>query len=374
MHMNKENLKKIRGLIGFTIFLLVLLWNYRIVYEGLKIIVRIISPFVLGLGIAFVLNIPVRFFENKIFASFRKTKRQISLVVTLVLTFVGVFGILFCIIPEFASSLNNIGNNMDLFLPKFKKILIKITSSEPKLAIWISNIDMSWENISTYLLSFMKRGIRRYGFRMETVRTIVSEIAKYTVAFTFACYVILQKECLGRQTKKMMYAFMPRDWVEIWLAFLGLANEIFARFLSGQCLEAVLLGGLFLILMLFLQIPYAFLIAIVIAVTSLVPVFGAFMGCGIALLLIFPISPIKTIIFFALFLFIQQIEGDYIYPHVVGRSVGLPAIWVLVSVSLGAGFFGVMGMLLFIPLFSVFYSMLKGIVHRRLDVRNITVR
>lgn len=373
MHMNRDNLKKIRGLIGFTIFLLVLLWNYRIVYEGLKIMARIVSPFVLGLGIAFVLNLPVRFFENKIFASFEKMKRQLSLIVTLILTFVLIFGILFYIIPEFARSFTNIGDNMDLFLPRLKKFLLKIASGEPKLVIWISKIDMSWDNISSHLLTFMKRGIRRYGLRMETVRTIVSVAANYTIAFTFACYVVLQKERLGRQVKKVMYAFLPRDWTEIWLAFLALSNEIFAKFLSGQCLEAVLLGGLFLIMLLILRIPYAFLIAVVIAVTSLVPVFGAFMGCGIALLLIFPVSPVKTVVFLVLFLVLQQIEGDYIYPHVVGRSVGLPAIWVLVSVSIGAGCFGVIGMLLFIPIFSVLYSMLKGIVHRRLHERNISV-
>lgn len=373
MHMNRENLKKIRGLIGFTIFLLVLLWNYRIVYDGLKITAKIVSPFILGLGIAFVLNLPVQFFEEKIFVSFDKTKRQFSLAITLILTFVLIFGILFYIIPQFARSFTNMENNMDLFLPKLKNFLIEITRDEPRLTTWISGIDMSWDSISAYLLRFMKHGIRKYGLRMETVRSIVSMLTNYTIAFTFACYVVLQKERLGRQVRKMMYAFMPRDWSEILLAFFQLANDIFAKFLSGQCLEAVLLGLIFLITMLLFRIPYAFLIAVVIAVTSLVPVFGAFMGCGVALLLIFPVSPVKSLVFLVLFLVLQQIEGDYIYPYVVGRSVGLPGIWVLVSVSVGAGFFGVIGMLLFIPLFSVFYSMLKGIVHRRLHARNISV-
>ena len=170
-----------------------------------------------------------------------------------------------------------------------------------------------------------------------------------------------------------MRAFMPEDWKNIFLALGEVVNKSFTNFFTGQCLEAVILGAMFLVVMTILRLPYALLISILIAFTALIPMFGAFIGCGVGALLIFMISPIKALIFIVVFLVLQQIEGNFIYPHVVGNSVGLPSIWVLVAVSMGASLMGVVGMLIFIPIVSVVYTLLRGIVNRRLKEKNIKI-
>ena len=162
---------------------------------------------------------------------------------------------------------------------------------------------------------------------------------------------------------------MPEDWKNIFLALGTVIHKSFTSFFTGQCLEAVILGLMFLIVMTILGMPYALLVSVLIAFTALIPIFGAFIGCVVGALLIFMVDPVKAFIFIIMFLVLQQIEGNFIYPHVVGNSVGLPSIWVLVAVTVGANLMGVVGMLIFIPLTSVVYTMLRGIVNRRLGLK-----
>ena len=166
---------------------------------------------------------------------------------------------------------------------------------------------------------------------------------------------------------------MPRDWTEIFIALGSVTHKTFSNFLTGQCLEAVILGCMFLVVMTIFRLPYALLISVLIAFMALIPIFGAFVGCAVGALLIFMVEPMKAVFFVVMFLVLQQIEGNFIYPHVVGNSVGLPSIWVLVAVSVGASLMGVVGMLIFIPIVSVVYTMLRGIVNRRLKEKKIEV-
>ena len=191
----------------------------------------------------------------------------------------------------------------------------------------------------------------------------------FFIALVFACYVLLQKEKLSVQVKKLMTAFMPEDWKNIVLAFASVTHKTFSNFLAGQCLEAVILGIMFFIVMTIMGMPYALLISVLIAFTALIPMVGAFIGCGVGVFLIFMVNPTKALIFVIVFLVLQQIEGNFIYPYVVGNSVGLPSIWVLVAVSVGGSLMGLVGMLIFIPLVSVIYTLLKGIVNRRLGLK-----
>lgn len=373
MQWNRETLKQIRGLIIFTLFLLVLLWNYRLLYQGIFILWEIISPFMWGICIAFVIDLPTKFFETHLFCRFKKRARVAGLVITLLLGFLLIFAVLFYMVPQLGKTIAHLGENMDIFLPKLQRRFVEIVEGEPRVASWIAGLNLEWHKISEYLVRFIRNGSSSYELGMKTVMSMVQWITKGTIGFAFACYVVLEKERLFIQGKKVLYAFFPEDWVNILLALLAVVQDSFSKFLTGQCLEGILLGGIFLILLLVFQIPYALLLSFVIAVTSIIPIFGAFMGCGIGLLLIFTESPGKTLLFLILFLVVQQLEGDILYPRVVGRSVGLPAIWVLFSVSVGAGLFGIVGMLLFIPLFSVFYSLLKGVVHRRLRRRGVEI-
>ena len=202
-------------------------------------------------------------------------------------------------------------------------------------------------------------------------KTVINSLMNFFVGFVFACYILLQKEKLSVQVKKVLYAFLPRHAVEKTLQVAALSYKTFSNFVTGQCLEAVILGTMFFVSMSVLRFPYALLVGVLIAFTALIPIFGAFIGCVLGTFLILVSNPVQAIGFVILFFVLQQVEGNLIYPHVVGGSVGLPSIWVLVAVTVGGSLMGVVGMLIFIPLSSVLYALFKGWVHKRLEDRGI---
>ena len=191
---------------------------------------------------------------------------------------------------------------------------------------------------------------------MSAVGIIASGLATFFISFSFACYILFQKEKLHLQVRKVLFAFIPIQKADAFLKICSLTYRTFAHFLAGQCLEAVILGTMFVIL---------------IAFTALVPVFGAFIGCAVGSILIFMINPEQAVLFIVVFLVLQQIEGNLIYPHVVGSSVGLPSIWVLAAVTIGGNLMGIIGMLIFIPIVSVFYTVFREFVYIRLKRQHI---
>ena len=205
-------------------------------------------------------------------------------------------------------------------------------------------------------LSIGTKGIINGG--IGAISGFFSGVTNFFIGFVFSVYVLFQKERLTAQCKKLMYV-------------LRLTNTTFSNFLSGQCLEACILGTMFVITLSILRMPYALLIGIIIAVTALIPIVGAFIGCIVGVILIMMTSPLKALIFVGVFLILQQIEGNLIYPHVVGSSVGLPGIWVLVAVTIGGNLFGIMGMLTFIPISSVCYALLRTYVNRKVEEKEI---
>lgn len=378
MDLDKKTIKKIRGLILFTIFVLVALWNYELVIDGIQFVWGVISPFVLGGVIAFIVNIPMRFFEEKLFdkAKARRKKwadklaRPLSLILAL-LVIIGIIAtVVLIVIPELGNTILNLGKTVQDFIPKAQEWAIQMFEDNQEIAKWIADIDFKWDELLSQGLDFLRNGASSVlGSTFEAAMNIISGVATFFIAVVFACYVLVQKERLGEQVKKLMRAFMPEDWNNILLALGSVVNKSFTNFFTGQCLEAVILGLMFLLAMVILRLPYALLISVLIAFTALIPIFGAFIGCGVGALLIFMISPTKAMIFIIVFLVLQQIEGNFIYPHVVGNSVGLPSIWVLVAVSVGGSLMGLAGMLIFIPITAVVYTMLRGIVNRRLGLK-----
>lgn len=378
MDFNKDNIKKIRGLILFTIFILVLLWNYELVFKGLQLVGKVILPFALGGAIAFLINIPMSFFERKIFGKAKEKKkkwaeklaRPLSLVLTLIVILGIIALVLLILIPELGKTILNLGKTIQNFIPEVQAWAIKMFHENPEIVKWVSNIEFKWDEILKNSVTFLTNGA---GSMLDTTYkaavSVISGISTFVIAFVFSCYVVLQKEKLAVHVKKLLCAFMPEDWRNILLALGSAFNKSFTHFFTGQCLEAVLLGLMFLVTMSIFRLPYALLISVLIAFTALIPIFGAFIGCGVGALLIFMISPTKALIFIIIFLILQQIEGNFIYPHVVGNSVGLPSIWVLVAVTVGANLMGIVGMLIFIPLTSVVYTLLRGIVNRRLGLK-----
>lgn len=378
MKLDKDNIKKIRGLILFTIFVLVVLWNYPVVFLALKFIWNVLFPFVLGGCIAFILNVPMNFFERILFNKAKKKgskwalrlARPLSFLTTLIVVIGVVAIVIFGVVPELGRTIMNLGKTLQEFVPKVQAWAISTFKENEEIVDWIRGIEFDWENMTKNAINFVSQGAGNIlDTTYEAAKSIVNGVTTFFIAFVFSCYILLQKEKLSVQVKKLMHAFMPEDWRNILLALSGVVSKSFTNFLTGQCLEAIILGLMFLVVLLIFGIPYALLISVVIAFTALIPIFGAFIGCGVGALLIFMTDPVKALIFVIIFLILQQIEGNFIYPHVVGSSVGLPSIWVLVAVTLGADLMGIAGMLIAIPLTSVVYTMLRGIVNRRLGLK-----
>lgn len=382
MDLNKENIKKIRGLLFFTALIFVAMWNYKLIFSGIKFLGHVIFPFALGGAIAFILNVPMHFVEEKLFKkiglSDKKVGKKISRPLAFILTVLFVVGLIaivvFVVVPELGNTIVNIGKTLQEFVPQVQEWAIQFFGDNPELVAQIQSLEFEWDQILGDVVNFLKNGAGSViGTTFEAAKSIVSAVSTFFIAFVFSCYILLQKEKLNIQVRKLMYAFLPRDWTEIFIALGSVTYKTFSSFLTGQCLEAVILGCMFFLTMTILRMPYALLIAVLIAFTALIPIFGAFIGCAVGTLLIFMVNPLQAVAFVVMFLVLQQIEGNFIYPHVVGNSVGLPSMWVLVAVSVGASLMGVVGMLVFIPIVSVIYTLLRGIVNRRLKERKIEV-
>ena len=201
---------------------------------------------------------------------------------------------------------------------------------------------------------------------------IIGALVSFFIGFVFAVYILMAKEKLAGQGRQILYAFLKEQTADKVLYVLGLSSKTFSKFISGQCLEACILGLMFFVTMTIFGLPYAMLISVLIAFTALIPMVGAFIGCAIGVLLILMVSPLKALIFLAMFLVLQQIEGNLIYPHVVGGSIGLPSIWVLVAITVGGNLMGVAGMIIFIPICSVLYALFRLYVKNRLAENNVS--
>lgn len=380
MDLNKENIKKIRGIIIFTALLIVCLWKYDVVFEFFRFIFGVTFPFILGGAFAFVLNVPMNFFQRHLFPEERiektrwlkKAARPFSLILVLILVIGVVSVVMFILIPQLGATFGSLGSSIQNFVPKVQKWAENVFEGNEQIRSWIGNLNFDWNRIMEVGVDFFRHGAGNMLDSTITVaRSIISGLTTFFIAFVFACYILLQKEKLNIQVKKVMFAFIPRGKAEAALEVFSLTYNTFSSFLTGQCVEAVILGSMFVVSMSVLKIPYALLIGIVIAFTALIPIFGAFIGCAIGAFLIFMVNRVKALIFVILFLILQQIEGNLIYPHVVGNSVGLPSIWVLAAVSIGGSLMGIVGMLIFIPIVSVLYALFREIVYLKLKQQQI---
>lgn len=380
MELNKETIRKIRELIVFTAIVIVCLWKYENVFDVLSFVFHVIFPFILGGAIAFVLNVPMNFVERHLFPPEKMEKskvgKKLARPVSMIIVLVCVVGILalvmFGLIPQLANTFANLGQSIQEFVPKVQGWAEDIFHGNKEVMMWIDSLEFNWDKLMDTVIDFFKNGAGSVlDSTLTAARNIVSGISTFFIAFVFAIYILLQKEKLQVQAKKVLFAFVRKGRAEAALEVLSLTYSTFSSFLTGQCVEAIILGAMFVVTMAILGLPYALLIGILIAFTALIPIFGAFIGCAVGAFLIFMVDPMKALMFVVLFLVLQQIEGNFIYPHVVGNSVGLPSIWVLAAVSIGGSLMGVVGMLIFIPIVSVAYALFREVIYLKLKKRGI---
>ena len=380
MELSRETVKRIKGLIVFAALVVACLWKYDVVVSVLAFIFHVIFPFVLGGAIAFILNVPMNFIQRHLFAPERverhKIQKKIARPVSMLIVIFGVFGIvalvMFVLIPQLGDTFSNLGSSIQAFIPKVQEWAEKLFHDNKEIMTWVNSLKFDWNKIMGAGIDFFKNGAGSVlDSTITAAKSIVSGITTFFIAFVFAVYILLQKEKLGIQAKKVLFAFVRKGRAEAAMEVLSLTYNTFSSFLTGQCLEAIILGSIFVVTMTLFKLPYALLVGIVIAFTALIPIFGAFIGCAVGAFLIFMVDPFKALIFVILFLILQQIEGNLIYPHVVGNSVGLPSIWVLAAVSIGGSLMGIVGMLIFIPIISVVYALFREIVYLKLRQKKI---
>ena len=379
MDLSKLSMKKIRELIIFTVLLVVALWKFEVVIDVLKTIWGIIFPFVLGGAIAFVINVPMSFLETKIFGKIKegnkageKLARPISILLTIILAVGVIILVMFGVIPQLTRTIASLMTSVANFIPQMQNWIREFSHNNQDIMKLVNQVQFNPDQAIKWGISILGSGAgNMMNTTMSAVGSIVSGFATFFIAFSFACYILFQKEKLYIQIRKIFFAFIPRKKAEAFLQICSLTYRTFANFLAGQCLEAVILGSMFVITLSILKMPYALLIGTLIAFTALIPIFGAFIGCAVGCFLIFMVSPKQAILFIIIFLILQQIEGNLIYPHVVGGSVGLPSIWVLAAVTIGGNLMGIVGMLIFIPLVSVLYTIFREVVYLRLKEKHI---
>lgn len=407
MELDKQTIKKIIGLISFAILLSWGLKNTEFIKSLIALALGLLQPFLIGGVIAFVVNVPMRALENTCFIKpyqkrlaaqaaakptgkgaakaldkvpfWYRAKRPLSLILSLLLV-LGVIGVgTLIVVPETVSSFSSIVNNLRNFPLMLNQWAQELMNWMPQAAVWLEelnlNLDLTsidWREIITQVVNFLQNGA---GNVLNTTFTVASGIFNGIVtgflAIVFSFYLLMNKEKLGSQTKQLLYALLKEPHADYLVRVGQMTNRTFSKFLSGQCVEAVILATLFFVSMSILRFPYAMIISTLIAFTALIPVFGAFIGCVVGAFLILLVDPVRAFWFVVLFLFLQQFEGNIIYPRVVGSSVGLPSMWVLVAVTLGGSMMGVLGMLVYIPMFSVLYRLIREAVSNRLETKQI---
>lgn len=385
MELNKENMRKIRWLIAFAVLLYLGIQNLAVVLKYVKLLWGLLLPFVLGGAMAFVLNVPMSFIERHLFGKAReknnkagrtaaKLARPVSLVLSIVFVILLILIVVLVVAPELGTTLVSVVKKVEEDIPLAQKWITDTFNGDSEIVKWASAIEIDPQKILDSIVSVLKNGADNLVSSTITVTMgIVSMAVNFAIGFVFACYVLLQKEKLGKQVLKATYAILPVKVVEYQSHVCTLASKIFASFITGQCIEAVILGSMFFVTMTIGRFPYAMLIGVLISFTALIPVFGGIIGCWVGFFLILMVSPLKAFMFLGLFVILQQIEGNLIYPHVVGNSVGLPAIWVLMAVTLGGNLMGIVGMLIFIPLVSVLYTLFREWVYARLDKKKVKI-
>ncbi|WP_455716685.1 AI-2E family transporter, partial [Anaerosporobacter sp.] len=374
MGFDKTKLKQIRWLIVFVAVIVCALMYSNTVVTGIVIGIQIIKPFIYGGVIAFILNIPLKLFENKLLKNWngklaKKVKRPICILLSIITVLLIISLVIVAVIPQLAITTTELGHQIPVFIDRIIDWLEQLSVEYPSLKkqiMELENMEINWKTMIPNVIDFMKNGFGNMLYSTVTVAgSIIGGVINFVVGIIFSLYILIQKEKLSSQGKRIMSAYLPTKVDHRVREVLARLHSNFTNFICGQCLEAVILGTLFIITMTIFRMPYAVTIGTLIAFTALIPIVGAFIGCAVGAFMILINSPTQALLFIILFLILQQIEGNLIYPKVVGNSVGLPSIWVLVAVSVGGSLFGIAGMLFFIPVVSTVYSLLRDDVNIR---------
>lgn len=379
MNLNKKNLRKIRGLILFTALMILVLMKFDLLCSMLVFSVGILRPFIVGGMIAFVINIPMNFFEKILFGKEKqkikpnklllKGSRGISLTMAYLTVVLVITLVILTVIPQLTGTIRVLTNKIPAFWDEMIKQLEVIFAANPVLIELLGNyesLEIDWKSLINAVVDFLQNGVgSMLNSTFSVASSIISSTVNFFISLIFSIYILVQKEKLANQFDRVLKAYSSHKIYKSTRKVLALLHRNFSNFITGQCTEAVILGLMFVVSMTLFRFDYALMIGVLIAFTALIPIVGAFIGCFVGAFLMLVDDPMKAFWFVILFIVLQQVEGNLIYPHVVGNSVGLPSIWVLAAVTVGGSLMGVLGMLIFIPLLSTVYMLLREDVNRK---------
>lgn len=374
MRERKQNIRTILAIITFTLLLAYLINHTGVIFGVINKLIALLLPFLIGCGMAFVINIPMRGIENKFFknpnSKLYKARRPISMVASYVLFLLVIVLVIFVVVPEVADTLLVIRDKFPAFVSNAKSFLIKYTEKFPEITETIMNVELDWDKITGVIFNSSSSIIES---TVSLFSSFISAVVNVIVGIVFSAYILSQKEKLSKQVKMFIYAMYKESTADELMVFGKIANTTFSKFFTCQFREGIILGTMIGVTMAVIGMPYPLTTGVLIAFTALIPIFGAFIGLAICGFLILVDTPSMLIGFVILFFVIQFIENYFIYPKLVGGDIGLSAIWVLLAVLVGGDLMGVVGMLIFIPLVSVFYSYMRSIIYRKLKKKNIDV-
>lgn len=375
--MKDKTRKDIIIIISYIALVIFALVNFSKIFVFLGKVISIFSPFLLGIILAFVLNVLNNFIEKKIFGKIKpskiwnKIKRPLCITLSLILVFLTIFFVMNLLIPQ-------LKNSASLFtdtLPAYKEDIIGILNKFDIDESTVNKVGEYLDNFGKVITDYIKGNSKDViTVTTEVATSVINIISKGIITLVFAIYMIAQKETLSRQINKVMKAYLKPKTINKINTVGTLANKTFSNFVTGQCLEALIFGSLVFVGMLIFRFPYASTIGVLLGFTALIPIFGAFIGTAIGFILIMMVSPVKAILFVVFIIVLQQIEGNLIYPRVVGKSIGLPGMWVLLSVTVGGSIGGILGMLIATPLCSLLYALFTKMVNDRLKSNKIVTK
>ncbi|MBQ9936626.1 MAG: AI-2E family transporter [Lachnospiraceae bacterium] len=374
MKEKKQAMRMVLSVITFTVVLIYLVNHTSVIAYLLRRLIALILPFLIGCGIAFVINIIMKSIEDGLFkkksSKLYKYKRPISMVLSYILAVLVLALVLFVVIPEVGVTIGKIRDKLPGFVDRTKAWILQYTTKYPEITAAINDIEINWEEVGI----FMKDGgTTILSTTVNIFSSIISAVVNIFIGIVFSIYILAQKEKLGRQTKMLIYAMFKENTADELMVFGKIANTTFSKFFTCQFREGIILGSMFVIAMSLFGFSYPLTVGVLMAFTALIPVFGGFIGATIGAFLILVDDPSYLIWFVVLFFALQFIENYFIYPKLVGGDIGLGAIWVLLAVLVGGDLMGVMGMFLFIPLVSVLYAYLRSLVIRKLKYKKIDI-
>ena len=377
MHIDKKTLRNV--FIGVAICI-VLYWilheteRVKSVYQVLK---GVLSPFVLGASLAFIFNVPMRAIENLVKGiSSAKLRRLVAVVLTFLAVLLVLALVFWLLIPQMINTIQSLIPKLYTFATNIGDSVTEFLEKNPQVMQWVvantefENLD--WAGLAQKIISMVGTSVTKIvESAFAAIGSVTGALVDMVIAIVFALYCLFQKESLARQGRKLLYAFLPEKFSDGVIRILRLTNSTFSNFLSGQCVEVCILGCLFAVAMAIFRMPYIPLVSVLVAVTAFIPVVGAWVGCILGAFFILVANPIQAVWFVVMFLVLQQIENNLIYPRVVGTSIGLSGMWVLVAVAVGGELMGVAGMFLMIPVASVLYTLLREFTNKSLAGKNI---